>query len=71
MASHPYLYEKLISTRYAQIEHDMRQSQVQTHPGQQQTLIRSTMNGLGTALIEIGSQLQRTGQRRGASVRSS
>jgi hypothetical protein len=71
MTPHPYLYEKLIATRHAQIRHDMQQSRMQAHTGRRRTLVRSTVGSLGTLLIALGSQLQRTGQRSGASLHSS
>ncbi len=71
MTPHPYLYEKLIATRYAQIQHDMQQSRMQAHAGQRPTLVRYTVGRLGSLLIEWGSHLQRTGQRSGASLHSS
>jgi hypothetical protein len=71
MTPHPYLYEKLIATRHAQIRHDMQQSRMQAHTGRRRTLVRSTAGSLGTLLIALGSQLQRTGPRSGASLHSS
>jgi hypothetical protein len=71
MTPHPYLLEKLIAERHAQIQHDIRQSRIQAHAGQRRTLVRSTVGRLGTLLIELGSELQRTGQRSGASLHSS
>jgi hypothetical protein len=61
MIPHPYLYEKLIATRHAQIQHDMQQSRMQAHAEQRRTLVRSTVGSLGTLLIVLGSHLQRTG----------
>ncbi len=71
MTSHPYLYEKSIAARHAQIQHDMQQSRMQAHAGQRRTFVRSTVGRLGTLLIALGSQLQRTEQRSGASLHSS
>lgn len=71
MTPHPYLYEKLISTRHAQIRQDMQQSRMQAHAGHQRTLVQSTVGKFGTLLIELGSHLQRTGQRSRASLPSS
>jgi hypothetical protein len=71
MIPHPYLYEKLIVARHAQILHEMQQSQMLAHAGKRRTLVRHTVGRLGTLLIALGSQLQRTGQRSGASLHSS
>jgi len=71
MIPHPYLYEKLIATRHAEIQHEMQQIRMQAHARQQPTLVRLTVGRLGTLLIALGSQLQRTGQRSGASLHSS
>jgi len=71
MTPHPYLYEKLIAARHAQIQHDMQQSRMQAHAGKRRTLVRHTVGRLGTLLIELGSQLQRIGQRSEASLHSS
>jgi len=70
MIPHPYLYEKLIALRQAQIQHDMQQIRM-AHAGQQQTLVRFTVGSLGRLLIVLGSYMQRTGQRNEASVPSS
>jgi hypothetical protein len=71
MALNTYLDEKLIAARHAQIQHDMQQSRLQAHAGQRGTLVGTTMGRLGTLLIEVGSQLQRAGQRTRASLPSS
>jgi hypothetical protein len=71
MTPHPYLYEKLIATRQAQIRHDIQQSRMAAHAGRQRTLMQSTVGKFGTLLIELGSHLQQTGQRNGAPIHSS
>jgi hypothetical protein len=71
MTPHPYLYEKLIATRHAEIQHEMQQIRMQAHAGQRRTLVRFTVGSLGTLLIALGSQLQRTGRRSRASFHSS
>jgi hypothetical protein len=71
MTPHPYLYEKLIATRHAEIQHEMQQIRMQAHAEPRPTLVRSTVGSLGTLLIILGSQLQRTGQQSGASFHSS
>jgi hypothetical protein len=70
MIPHPYLYEKLIASRHAQIQHDMQQIRM-AHAGQQQTFVRFTVGSLGRLLIVLGSYMQRTGKRNEASVPSS
>jgi hypothetical protein len=67
MAFNPYLYQKLIAERHAQIQYEVRQSRVLAHAGRRHTLVRSSVEGLGTLLVELGSQLQRSG----AALRSS
>ena len=71
MIPHPYLYEKLIATHHAQIQHDMQPSRMQAHAGQRRILVRSIVGSLGSLMIILGSYLQRTGQRSGASLHSS
>jgi hypothetical protein len=71
MTPNPYLYEKLIAARHAEIRHDMQQIRMSAHTGQRRTLVQSTMGSLGTLLIELGSHLQRAGQRSGAPLHSS
>ena len=68
MTPNPYLYEKLIATRQAEIQLDMQRSRMQAHAGQRRTFVRSTVGSFGTLLIELGSYLQRTGQGSGASL---
>ena len=69
MVSHPYLNEKLIAERHAQIRHEVQQSHMQAHIQQQRTTRQSLASWLGTLLRDSGAQ--RTGQRREASLRSS
>jgi len=71
MISYPYLYEKSMAERQAQIQHDMQQSRMLAHAGQRRMLMRHTVGRLGTLLIELGSQLQRIEQRDGVSLHSS
>ncbi len=63
MTPHPYLYEKLIATRQAEIQHDMEQSRMRAHAGQRSTFVRSVVGSFSTLLIEMGYRLQRSGQR--------
>ena len=71
MTPHPYLYEKLLVERHAQIQRDMQQSRMLAYAGQRRMLVRHSVGMLGSLLIELGSQLQRMGQRSGASLHSS
>ena len=71
MIPHPYLYEKLIASHHAQIQHDMQQIRMQAHVRQRRTLVRFTIGSLGTLLVALGSFLQRTGQQNEASFPSS
>jgi hypothetical protein len=71
MNFNPYLYEKLIATRHAQIRYDIQQSRKLVHTRQRRTLVQSTVSKLGTLLIKLGSQMQRTGQRRETSLHTS
>ena len=71
MIPHPYVYEKLIASHHNQIQREMQQIRMQAHVRQGRTLVRLTVGSLGTLLITLGSQLQRTAQRSGASLHSS
>ena len=71
MIPHPYLYEKLIASRHAQIQHEVQQIRMQAQVRQRRTLVRFTIGSLGRLLIVLGSYMQRTGQQNEASVPSS
>jgi hypothetical protein len=71
MTPHPYIYEKLIASRHAQIQHEMQQIHLLDQVRQRRTLVRLTVGKLGKALIVVGSYMQRTGQRNEASFPSS
>ena len=71
MIPHPYVYEKLIASHQAQIQHEMQQIRTLAHVRQRRTLVRSTVGSLGRLLIVLGSHLQQTGQQNEASVPSS
>ena len=58
MIPHPYVYEKLIATRHAEIQHNMQQAQVK----QRRSFIRLTIGSFGRLLIVLGSNMQHTGQ---------
>jgi hypothetical protein len=62
MISHPYVYEKLVASRHAQIQNEMQQIRILAHVRQRPTLVRLTIGSLGRVLIELGSYMQRTGQ---------
>jgi hypothetical protein len=70
MAPHPYVYEKLIASRHAQIQHEMQQIHLLDQVRQRRTLVRLTVGKLGKALIVLGSYMQRTGQQKKASAPS-
>ena len=63
MSNNPYLYEKLVATRQAEIRHAMQQSHKPVHVAQSPTFVKYATNRFGTWLVELGSRLQRTEQR--------
>jgi hypothetical protein len=71
MIPHPYVYENLIASRHAQIQHDIQQIRTQAHMRQRRTLVRLTLGSLGRLLIVLGSYLQQTGQQKEISFPSS
>ena len=71
MISHPDVYEKLVATRHAQIQHEMQQIRTLAHVRQRRTIVRSTVGSLGRLLIVLGSYLQQTGKRKEISFPSS
>jgi len=64
MIPHPYVYEKLIASRQAQVQHDMQLIHMLAHVRQRRTLVRFTVGSLGRLLIVLGSHLQQTGQQK-------
>lgn len=68
MSNNPYLYEKLVATRQAEIRHDMQQSHTSAHSEQTPTFVERVGDRFGTLLVELGSRMQRTEQQRGASI---
>ena len=68
MIPHPYVYEKLIATRHAEIQHNVQQARMQNQAKQRRSLVRFTIGSLGRLLIVLGSNLQRTGQRSKVSI---
>ncbi len=68
MSNNPYLYEKLVATRQAEIRHAMQQSRKPAHSEQSPTFVENAADRFGTILIELGSRLQRSGQHHGASL---
>lgn len=68
MSNNPYLYEKLVATRQAEIHHAMQQSRKPLHTEQSPTFVENAADRFGTWLIELGSRLQRTEQQREASI---
>ena len=68
MSNNPYLYEKLVATRQAEIRHAMQQSRKPAQPEQSPAFAGHAADKLGTLLVELGSRLQRRGQHRGTAV---
>lgn len=71
MIPHPYVYEKLIASHHAQIQHEMQQIRMLAHVRQRRTFVRFTIGSLGRLLIVLGSYLQQTGQQKEISFPSS
>jgi hypothetical protein len=71
MIPHPDIYEKLVASRHAQIQHEMQQIRMLDHVRQRPALVRRTIGSLGRVLIVLGSNMQRTGQQNEATVPSS
>ena len=71
MIPHPYVYEKLVASRHAQLQCEMQQIRIRAYARQRQTLVRLTVGSLGRALIVLGSYIQRAGQQKEASQHSS
>ena len=71
MIPHPYVYEKLMASRHAQIQHEMQQIRMLEQVGQRQTFVRFTAGNLGRLLIVLGSYMQRTGKQNKSSIPSS
>jgi len=68
MIPHPYVYEKLVASRHAQIQHEMQQIRMLAHVRQRPTFVQLTIGSLGRVLIVLGSYMQRTGQQNDASL---
>jgi hypothetical protein len=71
MIPHPDIYEKLVASRHARIQHEMQQIRMLAHVRQRPTFVRLIIGSLGRVLIVLGSYMQRTGQQNEASVPSS
>jgi hypothetical protein len=71
MVPHPDLYEKLLATHRAQIQHEIQRNRILGEVRQRRSLFRSTVSSLGTYVIVLGSYLQRMGKRRETSLHSS
>ncbi|HXZ05272.1 MAG TPA: hypothetical protein VEH81_10585 [Ktedonobacteraceae bacterium] len=71
MTPHPYIYEKMVASHHAQIQHEMQQTRRLAQVSQRRTLVRFTVRRLGRLLIVLGSHMQRTDQRNEASIPSS
>jgi hypothetical protein len=68
MSNDPYLYEKLVAIRHAEIRHDMHLSRKPVRAEQSPTFVENAAGRFGTWLVGLGSRLQRTEQQRGASI---
>ena len=68
MSNNPYLYEKLVATRHAELRHDMQVSRKPAHTEQSSTFAEHAADKLGTLLVEMGSRLQRVKHQHGASL---
>ena len=66
MSNNPYLYEKLVATRHAEIHHAMQRSCKPIRAKQSRTFLEYIADRLGTWLVEQGSRLQRA--ERGTSI---
>lgn len=60
MSNSPYLYEKLVAIRHAEIRQAMQQSHKSTHVEQSSTFASNAADRFGTMLVELGTRLQRT-----------
>ena len=64
MSNNPYLYEKLVAIRQAEIRHAMQLCRKPAHPERSPTFAEHAAGKFGTLLGELRSRLQRTEQRR-------
>lgn len=68
MSNSPYLYEKLVATRHAEIRQAMQQSHKSTHAEKPSTFASNAADRFGTMLVELGTRLQRTKHQHKASL---
>ncbi len=68
MSNNPYLYEKLVATRQAEIRHALQQSRKPVQTEKSPTFVENAADKFGTLLVELGSRLQRTNHRHEASL---
>ena len=68
MISHPDVFEKLVASRQAQIQHEMQHIHMLARVRQRPALVRLTIGRLGKVLIVLGSYMQRAGQQNEASL---
>ena len=68
MSNNPYLYEKLVATRQAEIRHTMQQSRKPARSEQSPGFVEYAADRFGNLLVELGSRLQRSEQQRRASL---
>ena len=71
MIPHPYIYEKMYTSRQAEIQKDMQRLRLASQVDQRRTFVRFTVNSLGKLLIVLGSYMQQVGQQKEASLRIS
>jgi hypothetical protein len=71
MIPHPYVYEKLIATRHAEMQHHMQQARMLAQLKQRRSLVQLTAGSFGRLLKVLGSNLQRAGQRNEVSIPTS
>ncbi len=62
MIPHPYIYEKMLASRHAEIQKHMQQVRLAAHFYQKRTFVQFTANILGRLLIVLGSNIQQIGQ---------
>lgn len=68
MSNNPYLYEKLVATRQAEIRRDMELSRKPAQAEQSSSFVENAADKLGSILVDLGSRLQRAEQPRKATI---
>lgn len=62
MSNNPYLYEKLVATRHAEIRHNIQLSRKPAHIEESPTFVKNAAYRFGTWLVGLGSRLQQIEQ---------